>query len=181
MMRHMRYTMADLVEQSGISARTIRSYIALRLIPRPEGKGPAALYTPRHMRLCIAVSRMRAQGISLAVCYEEMMSWTDMRLRRYLKESEPKTEARSEPPASPEPPPSLPPELEAPTLPGARGKKLQKPTPAGTLALPDAPAFKFIPILPNLILCVGERATPLVQRVAAEIYEKYGGSRTDEE
>ena len=38
-----------------------------------------------------------------------------------------------------------------------------------------------IPILPNLILCVGDRATPLVQRVAAEIYEKYGGSRDDEE
>ena len=36
-------------------------------------------------------------------------------------------------------------------------------------------------ILLNLTPCVGDRATPLVQRVAAEIYEKYGGSRTDEE
>jgi len=180
----MRYTMPDLIEYSGLAPRTIRQYINLGIIPRPEGNGGAALYTPRHLELLVAITRMRAQGISLAVCAEEVTRWTHKRLERYLKESEPLPEPPPPPgpaaAAPPKPAPPLPPQTEPLPLPPARESKLQKRAPDGKGALPDAPTYKFIPILPNLILCVGDRATPLVQRVAAEIYEKYAAARGDE-
>jgi DNA-binding transcriptional MerR regulator len=184
-MRAMRYTMPDLIEYSGLAPRTIRQYIKLGIIPRPEGSGGGALYTPHHLELLIAISRMRAQGISLAVCAEELTRWSEPRLRRYIADSEPKPDPVPPPPPAaetkPKPAPKLPPETEPQPLPPKRGSKLQKNAPGGGLALPEAPAYKFIPILPNLILCLGDRATPLVQRVAAEIYEKYAASGREEE
>ena len=180
----MRYTMADLIEYSGLAPRTIRQYIKLRIIPRPEGKGGAALYTPHHLELLLAITRMRAQGISLGVCAEEVTRWTQTRLHRYLQESEPQAQAAPPPTvavaAPPAPAAALPPEPAPRPLPPRPEDKLQTRAPEGKSVLPDAPTYKFIPILPNLILCVGDRATPLVQRVAAEIYEKYAAARGGE-
>jgi DNA-binding transcriptional MerR regulator len=175
----MRYTINDLVETSGIPPRTIRRYIALRIIPRPDGNGGGALYTDHHLELVIAISRMKAQGLSLAVCVEELSNWSEPRLRRYLKETEPKAAASApaaEAPAARPPPTPLPPGAPPLPLPPKKGKtsKGEPGALTGPVLLPNARGFKFIPILPDLMLLVGEGATPLVQRVAAEIYEKYG-------
>jgi DNA-binding transcriptional MerR regulator len=168
----MRYTMNDLVECSGLAARTIRRYVSLGIIPPPDGMGGGALYTDLHFERVIAVSRMRAQGIPLSVCAEEIVKWTDPRLRRYLAESDPKKDGAPRPPAASEPA----------ALPGGKSSKLQKPGKGdGPLAkaLPPAPSFRFIPLLPDLVLCVGDGASEIVLRVAAEIYERYGSAGTN--
>jgi DNA-binding transcriptional MerR regulator len=172
----MRYTINDLVETSGIAPRTIRRYIALGVIPPPDGNGGGALYTDHHLELVIAIARMRAQGVSLAVCIEALSKWSEPRLRRYLKESEPQPVAS--PPAAAEThaeSAALPPLAEAGRLPPKKGGK----SPKGDLkvagsALPLAKSFRFVPLLPDLMLCVGDAASPLVQRIALEIFEKYG-------
>jgi hypothetical protein len=53
--------------------------------------------------------------------------------------------------------------------------------PAAAVALaaafpPSASRLTIIPLLPKLSLLVGEGASPIVQRIAAEICEKYGQS-----
>jgi DNA-binding transcriptional MerR regulator len=182
----MRYTINDLVEQSGLAPRTIRKYIALGVIPRPDGNGGGALYTDHHLELVIAISRMKAQGLSLAVAVQELSTWSEPRLRRYLADTEPKEPAPPpKPAASPEPPrpPPLPEPGGAPRLPGhwedtprLTGKTRKKGKEAGDerkLALPAAASFKFIRILPDLFLCLDDDASPLARRMATEIYSAY--------
>lgn len=44
-----RYTMADLVEETGVTARTIRYYISEGLLPPAHGRGPTATYDLSHL------------------------------------------------------------------------------------------------------------------------------------
>lgn len=44
-----RYTMADLIEETGLNARTIRYYISQGLLPPAQGRGPTATYGLSHL------------------------------------------------------------------------------------------------------------------------------------
>jgi DNA-binding transcriptional MerR regulator len=59
----MLYSMADLVERSGVSARTIREYISLGYLQPPEGHGPGAAYTEEQLLQAVCVARLRANRV----------------------------------------------------------------------------------------------------------------------
>jgi DNA-binding transcriptional MerR regulator len=60
-------TLQDLVDASGVPARTIRSWIDLGLVPRPSSSGPKATYPPNALARVLAVRALRHDdGASLS-------------------------------------------------------------------------------------------------------------------
>lgn len=60
-----RFTMAELEEATGVSARNIRYYIQEGLIPPAAGRGKSSYYTPEHVEQLEIVRDLRARGLSL--------------------------------------------------------------------------------------------------------------------
>lgn len=56
------YTIDDLIDASGESARTIRFWIQEGLLPAAEGGGRAAFYTQEHMDRLLFLMRLRQQA-----------------------------------------------------------------------------------------------------------------------
>jgi DNA-binding transcriptional MerR regulator len=190
----MNYAIADLVELTGVAPRTIRSYIVAGLVPRPEGAGLGAVYRDEHLVRLKTVTQMRRQGGSLEWIKGEIAGWSVARCKRWLAQNAPEPEpagtaaqpATLAPPvASPQqaPPPPAAPSLGEPLegepvsqhhrLPGVTAATARPPAARG--ALPDVPRWRVLPLLPKLAIVVGDDASPVVQRIAEEIYETYGG------
>ena len=56
----------------GLPVRTVRYYIQLGLVDRPEGAGRAARYGPRHVEQLVLVQSLQRKGMSL----EEIAEFT---------------------------------------------------------------------------------------------------------
>lgn len=92
----MRYSIDELAALSGLSARTIRYYIAEGLMDRPEGEKRGAHYLPRHLEQLHqvrqwteaghsheAIRSLRASGSPPRLTQDERLpaeSWTRLRL-----------------------------------------------------------------------------------------------------
>jgi len=59
------YTADELAALSGTPRRTIRYYIQLGLVDRPEGETRAAFYTWQHLNQLLRIRELTEQGISL--------------------------------------------------------------------------------------------------------------------
>jgi DNA-binding transcriptional MerR regulator len=59
-------TLAELSEESGIPARTIRFYIARGLLDGPQKAGRGAVYTAAHLARLEKIKAMQAEGRMLA-------------------------------------------------------------------------------------------------------------------
>ena len=59
-------SLAELSEESGIAARTIRFYIARGLLDGPVKAGRGALYGDGHLALLETIKTLQAQGLMLA-------------------------------------------------------------------------------------------------------------------
>lgn len=59
------YTSDELAALSGTPRRTIRYYIQLGLVDRPEGETRAAFYTWQHLNQLLRIRELTEQGISL--------------------------------------------------------------------------------------------------------------------
>jgi len=59
-------TLAELSEESGIAARTIRFYIARGLLEGPVKAGRGAVYTAAHLGRLEEIKRLQGQGCVLA-------------------------------------------------------------------------------------------------------------------
>jgi hypothetical protein len=179
----MPYTKEHLVARSGLPERTIRNYIKRGLVPPPEGYGSGATYGDEHMCRVVAIGRMRADGDPIAVITERIAGWTTAKFKRYVTQTDPPPPPSpvAAAPAAPTAPvagsPPLPP-LESPDAEGepvAPGEApLRRPAPIGELTLPDGPSFRVIALLPGPGLMLDTRASPVVQRIAAEICDRYG-------
>ncbi len=181
----MEYLISDLVERTRLAPRTIRSYIALKIIPPPVGNGPAAVYGEEHLQRLIAAVRMRAEGASLAAVAEKLASMSLAQVRGYVRRTDPPKEPTApsaEQPTSPvetpaldgEPVPSgrqLPPMGSAPRTTLATGAW------AESASLPDTPHWGIFPLLPGMALMVREDAAPIVKSAAAEILGRFGTQR----
>jgi DNA-binding transcriptional MerR regulator len=62
--RH-RYAMAELVEETGFSARAIRFYITKGLLSPAHGRGPSATYDAGHLLRLRAIQRRQGEGMTL--------------------------------------------------------------------------------------------------------------------
>ncbi len=109
----MDYFIGHLVERSGLQPRTIRSYIALRIIPPPTGNGPAALYGEEHLQRLVAAARMRAAGDSLQEVAAKLAAMSLAQVRAYVRKTEPgpgsgplSSSVRDPVPTEPAPPPA---------------------------------------------------------------------------
>jgi DNA-binding transcriptional MerR regulator len=188
------YTMADLVNATGVTARTIRSYIATGYLEKPEGHGPGAVYTEEHYLRAIALVRMRAAGEGWKVIAERIPEWSLQKVRAYVKKTDPPAPAPP-PPPEPAPPPGGPggaplPAAQADSTPALEGEPAtpRRRLPRGGAPhdglevsskdddgwLPDGPRWLPVPLLPGLALWVRDDAAPLVRRVASEIVRRYG-------
>jgi DNA-binding transcriptional MerR regulator len=59
-------TIQDLSERTGIPIRTIRFYISQRLLPGPEGRGPATCYTEDHFRRLLLIRQLTQRHVPLS-------------------------------------------------------------------------------------------------------------------
>lgn len=57
--------MNELAARAGVPERTVRYYIQLGLIDRPEGETRAARYGPRHLEQLLAIRKWQQAGVSL--------------------------------------------------------------------------------------------------------------------
>ncbi len=66
MSRDARKSLAELAEESGVPARTIRYYIARGLLPGPLVAGRAASYGPEHLERLAQIRALQGEGLTLA-------------------------------------------------------------------------------------------------------------------
>lgn len=59
------FSLDDLAARAELPARTVRYYIQLALVDRPEGTGKGAYYTPRHLEQLLLVRKWQLAGLSL--------------------------------------------------------------------------------------------------------------------
>ena len=59
------FTLDDLGALAGLGRRTVRYYIQIGLLPRPEGGGRGAHYTGRHLDALLQTKRLSDAGVSL--------------------------------------------------------------------------------------------------------------------
>ena len=89
-----RYTMADLETESGVTARTIRYYIAQGLLQPAYGRGPTAVYDADHLLRLRYIQRLKDERLPLGEIKELLNSLTPQDIAVALKvEMEPSAES----------------------------------------------------------------------------------------
>lgn len=61
----MTYSLNELATLAGTSGRTVRYYIELGLVDRPEGETRAATYGPRHLERLVQIRKWQEAGFTL--------------------------------------------------------------------------------------------------------------------
>lgn len=91
--RPLRYTMADLERASGITARTIRYYIANGLLQPAYGRGPTATYDTDHLLRLQYIQRLKDERLPLKEIQERLSALTPEDIAVALKvQTEPAAE-----------------------------------------------------------------------------------------
>ena len=80
-----RYTMADLEEQTGLSARTIRFYITEGLLPPARGRGVGATYSPAHLLRLKAIELLKKDNTPLQQIRQRLQDMRDTELAAMLE------------------------------------------------------------------------------------------------
>jgi DNA-binding transcriptional MerR regulator len=86
--------MADLERETGVSARTIRYYIAEGLLQPAYGRGPSAVYDADHLLRLRYIQLLKEERIPLGTIKEKMNELTSEEIALALKvELEPEAES----------------------------------------------------------------------------------------
>jgi DNA-binding transcriptional MerR regulator len=93
------YTMPELESASGISARTIRKYMSMAMLPRGSGQGRGARYDERHLRRVRLIHQLRAQGEKLTAIRLRLQKLSEAELDAMLLETRPITAPTELPPS----------------------------------------------------------------------------------
>ena len=75
-------TIADLATRAGVTARTIRYYVAEGLLPPPEGHGQHRLYSSHHLRLLGAIKHLKEAYLPLVEIRRRLAHLSDADLER---------------------------------------------------------------------------------------------------
>src|SRR5262245_9046088 len=59
------YSLHEVATLAGLSGRTVRYYIELGLVDRPDGETRAATYGPRHRERLVQIRKWQEAGLSL--------------------------------------------------------------------------------------------------------------------
>lgn len=79
-----RYTIDELEDQTGVSARTIRYYIGQGLLAPAYGRGPSATYDLGHLLRLRLIQHLKSQRYSLSQIKEHVSRLTDAEIERML-------------------------------------------------------------------------------------------------
>jgi DNA-binding transcriptional MerR regulator len=79
-----RYRIAELAQETGVTPRTIRYYVAEGLLPPPEGAGPAAVYGAGHRARLELIGRLKDQYLPLKEIRRRLATLTDDEVRAWL-------------------------------------------------------------------------------------------------
>lgn len=60
-----RFSLADLVDASGLTERTIRHYIEAGILPPASGRGRGRYYTTQHLELLTMIAQLREERLSI--------------------------------------------------------------------------------------------------------------------
>lgn len=81
----LRYTMADLERETGISNRNIRYYITEGLLAPSYGRGPTATYDLGHLLRLKMIANYRAEGLPIKEIREKLNRLSDDEIASMLK------------------------------------------------------------------------------------------------
>ena len=71
------YTLEDLTAIAGVTARTVRYYIAEGLLPPPEGAGPASAYTDTHRNRLLLIGILKDAYLPLKEIRRRMATMSE--------------------------------------------------------------------------------------------------------
>lgn len=153
------YTIDQLAGAVGVQRRTIRLWVARRLLSPPRSRGPGARYAADSMLRVRVIAKLRHDGWLLDQIAHEIAHATPEQLASLLP-----------PPAPVSPAPPL-----AAPAPDAGNASPPPPSP------PSYPAARWerVVLVPGLELHVDLSAGQALQRVAHEIYRHYGPAAGD--
>lgn len=81
----LRYTMADLERETGISSRTIRYYITEGLLAPSYGRGPTATYDLGHLLRLQMIANLRNEGLGIKEIRDRLSRLSDEEIASSLK------------------------------------------------------------------------------------------------
>jgi DNA-binding transcriptional MerR regulator len=139
------YTIHDLVARTGVATRTIRRYIAQRVLPKANGYGRAARYGETHLKRLLVAKKLRSDGLD------------NFNIPRWVREMTPEEiDLELAPPEG------------AARSPTAVEEESTRPRDASSHS-----RWLRIALVPGLELFVREGSGAVVDRLAAEIEERY--------
>jgi DNA-binding transcriptional MerR regulator len=94
----LRWSLAELTQEAGVSVRTVRYYIAEGLLPPPDASGPRSSYTQGHLDRLRLIDRLKASYLPLKEIRRRLSTLDDADVR-HLLESESAEQSTSSPPA----------------------------------------------------------------------------------
>lgn len=81
----LRYTMADLERETGISSRNIRYYITEGLLAPSYGRGPSATYDLGHLLRLRMIVKYREEGLPIKDIRDRLGNFSDEEIASTLK------------------------------------------------------------------------------------------------
>ena len=81
----LRYTMADLERETGVSSRNVRYYITEGLLPPSYGRGPSATYDLGHLLRLQMIVKHREEGLGIKEIRDRLSGLTDDEIASTLK------------------------------------------------------------------------------------------------
>lgn len=126
-----RYRIAEIARLAGVTTRTVRYYVAEKLLPPPSGAGANRLYDEGHLRRLLAIRRLKASYLPLA------------EIRRRLEQASPAELATLAEPDAPDLSRDCASRIELPRAPTSAPAplpvaRLAREVPEGWQAVPDA-------------------------------------------
>lgn len=79
-----KYTVQQLTAAAGASARTLRHWTRLKLLPKPLGRGRAARYEESHLLRARVIHQLRSAGVSLAHIKQRLAGLSEQEVRALL-------------------------------------------------------------------------------------------------
>lgn len=74
------YTIEQLQKESGVSPRSLRYWIRLKLVPKPIGRGRGARYDDRHLIRARLIAHLRSSRMKIAAIRARIGSRSDEEL-----------------------------------------------------------------------------------------------------
>jgi DNA-binding transcriptional MerR regulator len=93
-----RLSLPELTRAAGVSARTVRYYIAEGLLPPPVAAGPRTAYAPAHLDRLRLISQLKAEYLPLKEIRRRLATLDDAAVRRHLLQAKGAPPARASPP-----------------------------------------------------------------------------------